>query len=164
MDIEKVYQDNFILVYRYLLSLSGDSHIAEEITQETFFKALKKIDDFKGECKLSVWLCQIAKNTYITYQGKQKRYEQYDQGIFEQKLVQLGPEVEVVSKETLLKLYNLIHKLDEPYKEVILLRILGELSFCDISNLFGKSESWARVIYHRGRLKIKEVLENEDNM
>ena len=141
MDIERIYKDNFILVYRYVLSLSGDPHIAEEITQETFFKALKRIDGFKGECKLSVWLCQIAKNTYMTYLGKRRRYEPYNENLFERELVQLGPEKEVANKESLLRLHKMIHKLEEPYKEVVSLRIFGELTFFEISSIFGKSES-----------------------
>lgn len=164
MDIERVYQDNFVIVYRYVLSLSGDSHIAEEITQETFFKALKKIDEFKGECKLSVWLCQIAKNTYITYLGKRKRQEPYNEALFETKVTQLGPETELVNKETMVKIHKTIHELAGPYKEVVMLRTFGELAFSDIASVFGKSESWARVTYHRGKLKIKEAMESEDNM
>ena len=121
LNIQEVYERYFTSVYRYLLSLSHDTHLAEELTQETFFKALKKADQFRGECDLRVWLCQISKN-------------------------------------------KALHKLGEPYKEVFSLRVFGELAFADISSLFGKSESWARVTYHRACKKIREELEHEDQL
>ena len=74
LNIQEVYEKYFTVVYRYLLSLSHNTHIAEELTQETFFKALKKVDDFRGECDLRVWLCQISKNTYYDYLKKNKKY------------------------------------------------------------------------------------------
>ena len=152
-DFQEVYDLYFKDVYKYALSLSRDPGIAEEVTQETFFKALKSIDSFRGQCRLYVWLCQIAKNTYFTYAGKQAKAaaeQEFSSGeTMEEKLL---------TKETAFEIHKLLHNLPEPYKEVFSLRVFGELSFSQIGELFGKTESWARVTYHRARLKIKEEL------
>ncbi len=153
-EFQEVYDLYFRDVYKYALSLSRDPDVAEEITQETFFKALKNIDSFRGQCRLYVWLCQIAKNTYLTQLQKQSR---------------ASPEVEAPSGESLedrlltresaFEIHKVLHRLPEPYKEVFSLRVFGELSFSQIGELFGKTESWARVTYHRARMKIKEELQ-----
>jgi len=152
-DFQEVYDLYFKDVYKYALSLSRDPDIAEEVTQETFFKALKSIDSFRGQCRLYVWLCQIAKNTYFTYAGKQAKAaaeQEFSSGeTMEEKLL---------TKETAFEIHKLLHNLPEPYKEVFSLRVFGELSFSQIGELFGKTESWARVTYHRARLKIKEEM------
>ena len=152
-DFQRVYDLYFKDVYKYALSLSHDPQAAEEVTQETFFKALKSIDSFRGQCRLYVWLCQIAKNTYYTYAGKQAK------AAAEQELAS-GETMEekLLTKETAFEIHKLLHNLPEPYKEVFSLRVFGELSFSQIGELFGKTESWARVTYHRARLKIKEEL------
>jgi len=131
--------------------------VAEEITQETFFKALKNIDKFDGKCKLYVWLCQIAKNTYFSYSTKQKKTlsttdktQEYSDAIDIENLL--------VVKERAIEIHKILHELEEPYKEVFTLRVFGELSFLQIGNLFMKTESWARVTYHRAKKKIKERL------
>ena len=163
LNIQEVYERYFTSVYRYLLSLSHDTHLAEELTQETFFKALKKADQFRGECDLRVWLCQISKNTYADYLKKNKKYapEQEDktEPVLSMDLVQ-----DFSDKETAFQVHKALHKLAEPYKEVFSLRVFGELAFTDISSLFGKSESWARVTYHRACKKIREELEHEDQL
>ena len=152
-DFQRVYDLYFKDVYKYALSLSHDPQAAEEVTQETFFKALKSIDSFRGQCRLYVWLCQIAKNTYYTYAGKQAK------AAAEQELAS-GETMEekLLTKETAFEIHKLLHNLPDPYKEVFSLRVFGELSFSQIGELFGKTESWARVTYHRARLKIKEEM------
>ena len=163
LNIQEVYEKYFTVVYRYLLSLSHNTHIAEELTQETFFKALKKVDDFRGDCDLRVWLCQISKNTYYDYLKKNKKYAPESQDekeeSFPSDLLQ-----NFSDKETALQVHQVLHRLSEPYKEVFSLRVFGELSFSDISDLFGKSESWARVTYHRACKKIREELDDEDHL
>lgn len=164
-DIERIYDEHFVQVYKYVLSLSRDRYIAEEITQETFFKALKGIDDFKGECRLSVWLCQIAKNTYFKHVEKSRRIL-ISNDIVEEFISLQGAEDSVETKlqkkEYIKKLHQILHEMDEPYKEVFSLRTFVELTFLDIGELFDKSDSWARVTYHRAKLKIMEVMKNED--
>ncbi len=152
-DFEKIYSEYYDAVFQYVLSLCRDEQWAEEITQEAFFKALKSIDTFRGECKLSVWLCQIAKNTFYTSVKRQQRQVDYPL-----ELIQSDEAIEqkIYDKETAFQIHKLLHALDEPYKEVFWMRTFGELSFRDIGILFGKTESWARVTYHRAKMKIKE--------
>lgn len=155
-DFNDLYNEYFKDVYRYAISLSKNELIAEEITQETFFKALNSIDTFNGKCKIYVWLCQIAKNTYFSYLKKEKRYD-YHANIVD--ILYDGSLEESLShKETSFEIHKCLHALEEPYKEVFSLRLFGELSFAQIATLFGKTESWARVTYHRAKLKIKEDL------
>lgn len=150
-DYQEIYTLYFQDVYKYMLSLCRDPVIAEEITQETFFKALKSLDSFQGQCKLYVWLCQIAKNTYLSYIKKHREPEREDS-------LTISLEESLMDKETAFQIHQILHTLSEPYKEVFSLRVFGELSFQQIGSLFGKSENWARVTYHRARLKIKEEL------
>ncbi|MDD6043322.1 MAG: sigma-70 family RNA polymerase sigma factor [Eubacteriaceae bacterium] len=164
MDLERVYEENFITVYRYVLSLSRNPHIAEEVTQETFFKALKNVKQFRGDCSLSVWLCQIAKNTYFKHLDKSKVQDVLKQRMQDSESCVDGPEHAFIRKETTRQIHKVLHDMDEPYKEVFSLRTFGELSYGDIGELFGKSENWARVTYYRAKMKIKEALGNEDNM
>ena len=157
MDFEEVYAKEFPVVYKYLLVLCGNQALAEELTQETFFRAIQNSGTFRGTCKLSVWLCQIGKNLYIS----QLRKERHRKPVFpdeaeQQQATQPGPEEALLRRDTAMNLHRLLHALPEPYKEVFSLRTLGELSFAQIGELFGKSESWARVTYHRAKLKLKE--------
>ena len=151
-EYEQIYALYFQDVYRYVCALSRDANLAEEITQETFFKALKSLDSFRGQCRLYVWLCQIAKHTYLSHLKKRKEPEN------EEPLSNSVEEM-MLEKESAFQIHQALHNLSEPYKEVFSLRVLGELSFRQIGLLFGKSENWARVTYHRARLKIKEEFE-----
>jgi len=155
IEFEEIYKKHFRDVYRYILSLTHDEHIAEEITQETFLKALKSIERFDGRCQLYVWLCQIAKNTYFTSRKRTIK----ENTLVEEDYPDYSIEEKVLSKETLFEVHKVLHELDEPYKEVFSLRVFGELSFRQIGELFGKTESWARVTYHRAKIKIKEGLQ-----
>ncbi|VUX39686.1 RNA polymerase sigma factor [Blautia luti] len=160
MNIEELYRTYFDIVYRYIRSISQDGSLAEEVTQETFFKALKKADQFRGDCDVRVWLCQIAKNTLYDHLKKQKKQllgdekleeaESADGELLEEKLVQRSQAMEI---------HKVLHRLSEPYKEVFSLRTFGERTFREIGMLFGKSENWARVTYYRARVKIREELE-----
>lgn len=153
VDFETVYLDYYDTVYGYILSLCENSIIAEEITQETFFKALKHIKSFRGECKLSTWLCQIAKNTYYTMKTQQERQIDYPLENIESETTL---EQKIIDNDIALQLHRLLHALDEPYKEVFWMRTFGDLSFKEIGQIFNKTESWARVTYHRAKMKIKE--------
>ena len=153
---EQIYQNYFDPVYRYMLSLSGSPQIAEEITQETFFKALRSLDQFQGKSSLKSWLCAIAKNLWLSEQRKKK-----DQPIDDALTISdpsPGPEEAIVRQDESMRIHRLLHHLDEPYREVFTLRTLGQLSFRDIGELFGKSENWACVVYHRARTKIREKM------
>lgn len=150
---EKYYED----VLRFLRGLSRDEYLAEELTQETIYRAMKSIDTFKGDCDLRVWLCSIAKNLFFTYCKKQKRIVQ--NGIEENYEAQGKLFAQAVEdRETAIRVHRILHDLREPYKEVFSLRVFGELSFKEIGTLFQKSEHWACVTYHRARGMIQEQL------
>jgi RNA polymerase sigma-70 factor (ECF subfamily) len=151
----KIYSEYFDDVYKYVYSLCHNSSVAEEVTQDSFFKALKSIDSYKGECKLRVWLCQIAKNTYFTFCNKQKRLVTCD--LVEQEQT-CDFENDFINQEESFEIHKALHSLEEPYKEVFSLRIFGELSFLKIGEIFGKTEGWARVTYYRAKIKLKENL------
>jgi len=156
IEFDSVYIQYFQYVYKYVLSLCRNEALAEDITQEAFVKALASIDSYSGKCKIQVWLCQIAKNTFFTYSKKAKRHggdlNRQEWGAaddFERKFF---------DKEKAFEIHKVLHRLDEPYKEVFNLRVFGELSFSQIAELFSKTESWARVTYHRAKIKLKENL------
>ena len=165
MNIEELYRTYFDIVYRYIRSISQDGALAEEVTQETFFKALKKADQFRGDCDVRVWLCQIAKNTLYDHLKKQKKQLLGDEKL--EKAESAGGELleeKVAQRSQAMEIHKVLHRLSEPYKEVFSLRTFGELTFREIGMLFGKSENWARVTYYRARVKIREELEYEDHM
>ena len=154
---DQIYQSYFESVYRYALSLSGNTQTAEEITQETFFKAMRSLDQFQGNSSLKSWLCTIAKNLWLSDQRK-KKARPIDDALPLPDL-SAGPEEAIVRQDESMRIHRLLHDLDEPYREVFTLRTLGQLSFRDIGELFRKSENWACVVYHRARAKIKEKME-----
>lgn len=158
IDFEDIYERFFKDVYLFVLAMSGNPSIAEEITQETFFKALKEIDRFKGNCSVKTWLCQIAKNLYIDDVRRKKRFESVKKGLESIPREEGNAEAAAIRREEVFSVYKALHCLEEPYKEVFGLRTLGELSYREIGEIFEKSESWARVTYHRARLKIREKM------
>lgn len=159
-DIEKIYEEYFKTVYKYLFCLTHNSDISEELAQETFYKAVKKINTYKGECKISVWLCQIAKNLWYDECRKNKKYENTEEVLLKvQDLNNL--EERVIESEEKIILYKKMQILDEKTREVIYLRITGELSFKEIATILNKTENWARVTFYRGKNKLKEVDGNE---
>ena len=157
MDFDELYNAYADDVYRYALSLCGDKHTAEDITSEAFLKAIKASDSFRGDCSVRVWLCQIAKNTFLNLTKRGKFITEMPTDMpsdedFEQKLLDRSQAFEI---------HQTLHLLDEPYKEVFSLRFFAELSFAEIGELFKKSESWARVTFHRAKNKIREAIEND---
>ena len=158
--MEELYNEYFNTVYKYLVYLTHGSNFSEELTQETFCKALEKLHTFKGECKVSVWLCQIAKNLLINEQKKKKRILNKT----EEELVQVEDEKNleeaVILKDDKINLYKRMQKLDGDSKEVVHLRTTGELSFKEIGEILGKTETWARVTFYRAKKKLMEVDEN----
>ena len=154
-DMEQIYKQYFETVNKYLFCLTHNSDISEELTQETFYRAVKKINTFKGDCKMSVWLCQIAKNLWFDELKKKKKVENIGDEMLsiqsEDKL-----EEKVILNESKVELYKKIQKLDKQTREVIYLRITGELSFKEIGDILNKTENWARVTFYRGKQKLKE--------
>ena len=151
------FQNNVLVnSYKFVLTLCQNHTLAEEITQESFFKALKSIDSFNGNCKLSTWLCKIARNTFYSYTKKHNRQVDYPLDAI---LSDENIEEQFADKEIAYAIHKVLHKLNEPYKEVFWLRIFGDLSFAQIGALFEKTESWARVTYYRAKIMIKEELQ-----
>ena len=153
-DFEKLFQEYKGFIYKYLLKLCRDESLAEELTQETFFRAYMNMCTLRDESKISVWLCQIAKNTYFAWYNAQKKHVKLEESMEIKGSVDI--EQQFVDKELSEKALACLHKLDEPYKEVFMLTVLGQVSLKDISRIFGKSESWARVTFYRAKQKLAE--------
>ena len=164
IDFEQIYHTYFSDVYRYIRRLSNSEQIAEEITAETFFKAMQSLDRFRGDCDIRVWLCQIAKNNYLTYLKKHRHIDNIEDAAF-QNLPDPTETIEnrMISQEDAQRIRNVLHALPDPYKEVFMWRVFADLSFQQIGRIYGKSENWACVTYHRARLKIKEKMEGTNN-
>ena len=149
-DFDQIYQNCFDPVYRYVLSLSENPVVAEEITQETFFKALQSLDRFQGKSNLKSWLCAIAKNQWLSEQRK-KNVQPVDE-VTSLADPSVGPEERIIRQDESMRIHRLLHHL-------VTLRTLGQLSFRDIGELFDKSDNWACVVYHRARAMLKEKME-----
>ncbi len=158
-EFEKVFQENKDMIYRLLLKLSGNPSLAEELTEETFFRGYMNYSSLRNKDKASVWLCQIAKNVYFAFYNEQKKIISAEPEDREDESTDLQKNFE--KKETADRLLSCLHSLEEPYKEVFMLSVFGEVSLKDISRLFGKSESWARVTFYRARQKITERMRDE---
>lgn len=160
LDMEKLYETCYMKVYSFVMTLAGNKDLAQEITQETFFKAMTAKGQYRGEAEQLSWLCAIAKNLYTDELRRNARCggeipeDRPDEGeSFEQALG---------DKAQSIRIHKALHTLDEPYKEVFSLRVFGELSFRQIGDIFAKTESWARVTYHRARMKLKERLDSNE--
>ncbi len=159
MEFEQIYSTYFKSVYRYIWKLSGDEHIAEEITSETFLKVMKSIGDFRDECDMRVWICQIAKNTYYSYLKKNHRTVSVDEtelqsitdpNAFIDEQIGIQDEAQRIRKA--------LHTMSDPYKEVFMWRVFGEMSFKEIGALYSKTDNWACVTYHRARKMIQDKI------
>lgn len=141
-------------VYSYLMTIVKDASLAEELTQNTFFKALKAKKDFRGGSSEFTWLCAIAKNLAYDELKKNAAKASSDES--------LTDDSDIVEKledhDVTIRIHIALHNLEEPYKEVFSLRVFGELSFKDVGRVFGKTENWARVTYHRALLKLREKM------
>lgn len=157
LSIEDVYRENSRKVYRYLLSLTHDAGLSEELTQETFYQAVKTLDRFDGSCKVSTWLCAIAKNLLLSERRKHPATEELSESV----AAVPSPEDETLAKAGRVGLLRKMHLLDDEKREVMHLRLLGNLSFHEIGEVLGRTENWARVTYYRGKEKLKKELESD---
>ena len=157
-EFEQIYREHFDTVYRFLMRLCRDAPLAEELAQETFFRAMQSLNKFDGRCRVDVWLCQIARNAYYSHCRRQKDKKH------------ILPEIDsgqdmqntILDQEQAMIIYAHLHELNEPYKEVFMLRLFGELEYSQIAKLFGKTESWSRVTYHRAKMKLMESVKEDD--
>lgn len=170
MELGDLYEEYAIMIYRFIYLKCRDKNLAEDIVQTTFLKAIMQIDSFKGESKISTWLCQIAQNEYLNYCRKHNRQESYDEYV--EKNTELFLQKTEAFQETVLEkiilneqadvIRKILHILEEPYKEVFMLRVYGEYSFGEIGELFQKNDTWARVTYYRAKTKIIEKLNEKE--
>ena len=158
-NIEEIYKEYSTSVYKYLFCLTQNREISEDLTQETFFLAVKNINKFRGECKLSVWLCQIAK--HLWYKELKKKNNNISlEDINENTLYDDNLEDRYFIKEDKIKLFKDMQKLDENSREVMYLRMVGNLNYEEIGEILGKTSNWARVTFYRAKQKIKEENDN----
>ena len=157
-EMEAIYQQHAQTVFRYLLSLTGDEDLSEELTQETFYQAIRSSGRFDGNCKVTTWLCAIAKNVLLSHRRKHPAAEDLEAA----DLTVPSAEQEASLSLSRVELMKSLHGMPEPYREVLYLRLFGDLSFREIGDVFGKSENRARVTFYRGKEKIrKEVTSDE---
>lgn len=153
-NMEEVYRRYAQTVYKFLLAQSRDPHTAEELTQETFYQAVRSIDRFDGTCKVSVWLCQIAKHLWYQHLRRSGRETELPEEA-DLPLVPSAEEV-VLARSGQMELLRRVHALPEPGREVVYLRAFGGLSFREIGDVMGKTETWARVTFYRGKERLKQ--------
>lgn len=161
-DIEEIYKKHMKNVYNYIFCLCNNESLAEEVTQETFYRAMKNINKFRGECKIQVWLCQIAK--HLLYKER-KRKRKMTLISMDAEIGQIKSDVnveeEIIEREEKDELYKQIQKLDSPTRELVYLRLTTELTFRDIAQILGKTEAWTRVEFYRWKEKVKGGMRNE---
>lgn len=161
MDFEAIYKEHFFGVYKYILSLCRDVSLAEEITQETFYRAMESFSRFRGDSTLFVWLCQIAKNTWYRHQRRQKRFvPELSEEV--RPAAESSMEERFSDREDAKRLHRLLHALEEPYREVFALRTFGELPFSQIGELFGKTDGWARLVFYRAKNELRRKFDERD--
>lgn len=153
---EKLYEAYYMRVFSYAMTLTGDRGHAEKIAQETFFRAFSKKSDVKRTSDEAAWLCAVAKEIFERERRRQGKSEPSPQ---EAPDIGKSEEQSAAGRNTSFRIHAALHTLEEPYREVFELRVFGELSFCDVGLIFGKTENWARVTYHRARLKLQERMD-----
>lgn len=156
--MDEIYQQYAKTVYKYLLSLIHDHDVAEELTQETFYQAIRGIERFDGSCQVSTWLCAIAKNQLRSYQRKHpplENLEDHDQTVG-------SAESDVLGSFNRVELLKRLHSCPEPFREILYLRIFGNLSFKEIGEIMGRTENWARVTFYRGKEKLRKDLSEDE--
>ena len=153
---EKMYDAYYMRVYSFTMTLCGDQNLAEDVTQETFSRAMSRSASFRNESDEVTWLCAIARNLFLDEKRRQTRTEQMPEEIPSKEKT---PEQLTMDRDSSFRIHMALHALDEPYREAFELRVFGELSFREIGTIFGKTENWARVTYHRARIKLQERLD-----
>lgn len=163
--MQEIYEKYSKIVYNYLVSLTNNVELSQELMQETFYSAVKSINKFKGDCSVKTWLFKIAQNKWKNYLKHSKNKQIYsldeDTEEIEKDLLEPSFENDLYEKEKIMTLYKSIHKLDEKTKEVIYLKLKSDFTFKEIGEILNKSEEWARVTFYRGKQKLKEDIENE---
>lgn len=161
-EFEEIYRLYAEDVYRFLLKLCRNEAIAMDILQDTMLKAITSIDKFKGKCSMKTYLCTIARNEFLNHQKRSdNRNLPLDEAVLAVR--EESPEHSILDRMQAMEIHRILHQLDEPYKEIFMLRVFAELKFSDIGSLFGKSENWARVTFFRAKTKIIDMMQNEED-
>lgn len=162
INVEEIYNEHFRTVYKYLVYLTHNAELAEDLTQETFCKAIKNINSFRGDCKISTWLCEIAKNLWLNELKKKEKISSEDMQDNIDSLYNV--EDEFIDRQEMILFYKKLQDIKEPIKDILYLKLFSNLTFKEIGEIKGKSEVWARVNFYRGKQKIKELMENEKRL
>ena len=153
----RLYETCYMRVFSYVMTLSGDRSLAEELTQETFYRAFTRQREFRGESDEVTWLCAIAKNLFADEKRRANRRGEIPEDLPDQ-AKSVAKTVE--DQDSSFRIHMALHQLEEPHREVFELRVFGELSFREIGVIFGKTENWARVTYHRARIRLQERMDD----
>lgn len=163
MNKDNIYQEYGDFVFKYLLALTNKHQIAEELTQETFYQAIKSIHKFHddGTVKFSTWLCSIAKNVWLQELNHNKKRNQLVESLSDFK-VTTNLEEDYLRKEDKVNFFKQAHQLSDKKREILYLRLLGDLSFKEIGSIVGETENWARVTFYRAKEELRKgVIRNE---
>lgn len=161
-DMDTIYKKYGEIVYKYVFCLTGNEDTTEEIVQETFLVAVKDINKFRGECKISTWLCQISKYIWYKKLKKEKIKKEIPLDVLKNTLsIEESIEENFWNKEKKIELFKKLQNFDEDTKNVMYLRIFGNFEYNEIAEIMNKTSNWARVVFFRGKQKLKEELENE---
>ena len=161
-DMDTIYKKYGEIVYKYVFCLTGNEDTTEEIVQETFLVAVKDINKFRGECKISTWLCQISKYIWYKKLKKEKIKKEIPLDILKNTLsIEESIEENFWNKEKKIELFKKLQNFDEDTKNVMYLRIFGNFEYNEIAEIMNKTSNWTRVVFFRGKQKLKEELENE---
>ncbi|MGI5973159.1 MAG: RNA polymerase sigma factor [Oscillospiraceae bacterium] len=155
---EDIYEQHAKTVYRYLFSLTSEADTAEELTQETFYQALKRMDTYRGESSPQVWLCAIAKRLWFKELERRRRTAFLPEESLAGMAAPDRVEEDYETRENRFALYRAIQQLDSDTREVIRLRLAGDFSFRDIGDILGQSEVWARVRFYRGKEALARMM------
>ncbi|MCM3311827.1 RNA polymerase sigma factor [Shouchella rhizosphaerae] len=158
MDKDNIYQDYGDFIFKYLLTLTNNLDLAEELTQETFYQAIKSINKFhdNGKTKFSTWLCAIAKNVWLQELNHKNKKQQLKDSLKNENTTLYDLENEYIKNEDKIMFFKKTHQLSEDKREILYLRLLGDLSFKEIGSIFERSENWARVTFHRAKLELRK--------
>ena len=161
MDMEAVYREHSVSVYRFLYAKTGSAELAEELTQETFYQAVKSIDRFDGSSKMTTFLFGIAKNVWL---NEYRRRKKAPGPLPEAETVAVASvENDVLAKMGREDILRSIHNIPDPGREALYLRLLGSLSFSEIGSILGRTENWARVTYYRAKQQLIKEMQNDES-
>lgn len=158
--MEELYKQNAKIVYHFLYTRCKDATLTEELLQDTFLKAFESMERFDGSCKISTWLCQIARHLLYQHWEKEKKVPFVE--LTEEVAAKTDIEQQAIHKVELTEVLQVLEQMSEDVTQVVKLRTMGELSFKEIGEMLGKSENWARVTFFRAKKQLLQEVRYED--